>query len=168
MRSGKLSFSSGAIAVAALVVGSVGLTGAANADGFGPPGGGHQPSAPASTPIKHLVVVFQENVSFDHYFGTYPAATNPAGEPSFKPSPGTPAVNGLSGALLTNNPNLSNPQRLDRDQALTCDQDHAYTAEQQAFDHGLMDMFVQKTGPSREVLRSPWPSAWPAWATTPP
>jgi phospholipase C len=25
-----------------------------------------------STPIKHLVVIFQENVSFDHYFGTYP------------------------------------------------------------------------------------------------
>ena len=70
----------------------------------------------------------------------------PPGEPSFSASPGTPTVNGLSGALLTNNPNLSNPQRLDRDQALTCDQDHAYTAEQQAFDHGLMDMFVQHTG----------------------
>ncbi len=28
------------------------------------------------TPIKHLVVVFQENRSFDHYFGTYPNALN--------------------------------------------------------------------------------------------
>ncbi|MGN6628618.1 MAG: alkaline phosphatase family protein, partial [Candidatus Nitrosocosmicus sp.] len=28
------------------------------------------------TPIKHLVVIFQENVSFDHYFGTYPYAAN--------------------------------------------------------------------------------------------
>ena len=26
------------------------------------------------TPIKHVVVIFQENVSFDHYFGTYPNA----------------------------------------------------------------------------------------------
>ena len=26
----------------------------------------------AATPIKHVVVIFQENVSFDHYFGTYP------------------------------------------------------------------------------------------------
>ena len=26
--------------------------------------------AVTSTPIKHLVVMFQENVSFDHYFGT--------------------------------------------------------------------------------------------------
>ena len=29
-----------------------------------------------STPIQHVVVIFQENVSFDHYFGTYPNALN--------------------------------------------------------------------------------------------
>jgi phospholipase C len=98
-----------------------------------------------STPIKHLVVIFQENVSFDHYFGTYPNATNPSGEPAFHPSPDTPSVNGLTSALLTNNPNTANPQRLDRSQAVTCDQDHGYTDEQSAFDHGLMDQFVQHT-----------------------
>ena len=54
-----------------------------------------------STPIKHVVVIFQENVSFDHYFATYPVALNPAGEPQFHARRGTPAVNGLSGALLT-------------------------------------------------------------------
>ena len=32
-----------------------------------------------ATPIKHVVVIFQENVSFDHYFGTYPNATNTDG-----------------------------------------------------------------------------------------
>jgi phospholipase C len=58
-----------------------------------------------ATPIKHLVVLFDENVSFDHYFGTYPNATNPSGEPAFHARPGTPTVNGLSGALLTDNPN---------------------------------------------------------------
>src|ERR1700691_6152855 len=62
-----------------------------------------------ATPIKHLVVIFQENVSFDHYFATYPNATNPSGEPRFVASPGTPSVNGLNGALLTNNPNATNP-----------------------------------------------------------
>ena len=36
-----------------------------------------------ATPIKHLVVIFQENVSFDHYFATYPVAANPSGEPRF-------------------------------------------------------------------------------------
>src|SRR5439155_21491805 len=60
--------------------------------------------------------------------------------------PGTPAVNGLSPALLANNPNLSNPQRLDRSQALTCDQDHAYKDEQAATGHGAMDQFVQALG----------------------
>jgi len=55
-------------------------------------------------------------------------------------------VNGLNGALLSHNPNLSNPQRLGPTQALTCDQDHGYTAEQKAFDQGLMDQFVQNTG----------------------
>jgi phospholipase C len=110
---------------------------------------GHGTRTPqTATPIKHLVVIFQENVSFDHYFGTYPNATNPQGEPAFHAAPGTPSVNGLSGALLTNNPNLDNPQRLDRSQALTCDQDHGYTAEQKAFDMGLMDKFVQFTGVS--------------------
>jgi phospholipase C len=40
-------------------------------------------TSPTSTAINHLVVIFQENVSFDHYFGTYPSATNPPGEPKF-------------------------------------------------------------------------------------
>ena len=58
-------------------------------------------------PIKHLVVIFGENISFDHYFGTYPDALNPAGEPAFHAKAGTPTVNGLKGSLLTHNPNLN-------------------------------------------------------------
>ena len=109
--------------------------------GAAAPAGGDSATA---TPIKHLVVIFQENVSFDHYFGTYPNATNTDGSP-FTAAPGTPTVNGLSGGLLTSNPNSANPQRLGPDLALTCDQDHDYTDEQEAFDHGLMDGFVQHT-----------------------
>jgi len=113
----------------------------------GADGGGTDPAAgiATTTPIKHLVVIFQENVSFDHYFGTYPSAANPSGEPAFTASPGTPTVDGLNSALLTDNPNSANPQRLDRSQAVTCDQDHEYTAEQNAEDHGAMDMFVENT-----------------------
>jgi len=104
---------------------------------------------PTATPIQHLVVVFQENVSFDHYFGTYPRAANPTGEPEFHARPGTPTVNGYTNALLANNPNLNpmngagatNPFRLDRSQAVTADQDHDYTAEQQAYDKGALDLF---------------------------
>jgi len=109
--------------------------------------GGPDPLAKSNTatPIKHIVVIFQENVSFDHYFGTYPSATNPAGEPAFYAKANTPSVNGLTPALLTNNPNTANPTRLDRSQALTCDQDHGYTDEQKAYDNGLADKFVQFT-----------------------
>ena len=104
------------------------------------------PAPTTATPIQHVVVIFQENVSFDHYFGTYPVAANPVGEPAFQAAPGTPTVNGLTPALLQDNPNAAQPQRLDRSQAMTCDMDHGYTAEQKAADGGLMDKFVQSTG----------------------
>ena len=47
------------------------------------------PTSGTVTPIQHLVVIFGENISFDHYFGTYPVATNPKGEPQFHAQPGT-------------------------------------------------------------------------------
>jgi len=109
--------------------------------------------APTATPIKHLVVIFDENESFDHYFGTYPYAANTEGTP-FHAKKGTPTVNGLYaqitakgpvGPLLTNNPNSYDPVRLTPSEALTCDQNHDYTPEQDAFDGGKMDMFVQDT-----------------------
>jgi len=34
-----------------------------------------------ATPIKHLAVLFQENIIFDHYFGIYPHAANTDGNP---------------------------------------------------------------------------------------
>jgi phospholipase C len=113
--------------------------------------------ARTATPIKHLVVIFGENRSFDHYFATYPTATNPSGEPVFKAARNTPAVNNLSAnpGLLTNNPNFTNaangtgaanPFRLDRTQANTADQGHGYTAEQEAYDNGKMDAFPEFTG----------------------
>ncbi|WP_436663630.1 phospholipase C [Alicyclobacillus acidoterrestris] len=108
--------------------------------------------ASTTTPIQHVVVIFDENVSFDHYFGTYPVAANPAGEPKFKAAANTPSVNGLSGALLTNNPNGANPQRLDRSQAETADMDHGYTHEQEAMDGGLMDQFVKYGGSGSDVV----------------
>ncbi len=58
-----------------------------------------------TTPIKHVIVVFQENISFDHYFATYPKAVNGPDESPFNAAPGTPSVNGLTDALLNHNPN---------------------------------------------------------------
>jgi len=132
------------LALAAAVITSVALGPAAGTAAASTPPG---QDTGAITPVQHLVVMYQENVSFDHYFATYPHAANPAGEPPFDPSLETPSVNGLNGSLLApNNPNAVQPFRLDRSQFETRDQDHNYTDEQKAFDAGLMDMFVEKVG----------------------
>jgi phospholipase C len=129
-----------------------------------PPGNGNANTTPPPTPptpttssaaIKHVVVIFGENVSFDHYFATYPVAANLPGETPFTAAAGTPVPAGLSTALLTNNPNLansangagaSNPYRLDPSQAATADQDHDYNDEQKAFDNLKMDLFPLSVG----------------------
>ncbi|MFL6057025.1 MAG: phospholipase C [Actinoallomurus sp.] len=97
-----------------------------------------------ATPIKHVVVLFDENVSFDHYFGTYPKAANTDGT-KFTAKRNTPRVDGLTTKLLKQNPNQYNPNRLTPAQALTCDQDHGYGNEQKAVNGGKMDQFVQYT-----------------------
>jgi phospholipase C len=162
--------------------GSPGAPGpAGEAGATGPKGAGGEAGAPGvgftdpaaqyatATPIKHVVVVFGENISFDHYFGTYPTAQNNTGETAFTAAAGTPAVNSLktpldvnnnfaaiaSPTLLTANPNsitidggtsAANPFRLASAQANTSDQGHGYTAEQKAYDNGHMDLFPQNTG----------------------
>jgi phospholipase C len=102
---------------------------------------------PTQTKIKYLVVIDDENVAFDHYFGTYPVAPNPPGEPRFTALPNTPSLNGIAGVIASQNLNLANPFRLDRSQDFTCDNTNLYMNEQQAFNGGLMDMFVQFTSP---------------------
>jgi phospholipase C len=111
--------------------GPPGPPGEAGVPGTAADGGGSGKSDPAgafatTTPIKHLVIVFGENISFDHYFGTYPMAANPAKEPTFVAVASTPMANNLvtpldpnnhfaplpgpdAGGtnLLTNNPNLT-------------------------------------------------------------
>jgi phospholipase C len=129
----------------------VGCSGGMSHSQMGTGGVAHIPSGT----IQHIIVIFGENVSFDHYFGTYPMAANRPGEPPFTAASGTPTPEGLSGTLLTANPNALNPKngtgatnpfRLDRAQAATADQDHAYAPEQAAFDNGAMDLFPYALG----------------------
>jgi len=152
-----------AISGGTLIVLAVLATGAANAQT-------PAPAAGPATPIQHLVVIFQENVSFDHYFGTYPFAANPEGQPAFYAYQTTPSVNGFSPAFLLSNANLTNlangsgasaPFRLDRSQASTSDQDHDYTAEQMAYHSGLADLFPKATGTA-----GPPPGSIPQAGTT--
>jgi phospholipase C len=136
-------------------------------------------TAPATTtPIKHVVVIYDENISFDHYFGTYPYAANVAGDgPAFTPLPDTlkkntitnytsnpsllagfggvvagsaiPGANGKAGT----NPNSVAPFLVDHDHQWMCSQGHAYYAEQKGMDANasgvpLMDQFVESTSSS--------------------
>jgi phospholipase C len=113
-----------------------------------------------TTPIKYVVVIFQENNSFDHYFGTYPNALYPTGEgvsgqfPSgespFVALPNTPSVNGLNPAV--NKISTVAPFRLDRAQALTCDNDNHYKDEQTAYNKGEVNLFPTTTSGTTEVV----------------
>ena len=146
-----------AVAIAATSIGPVVAKDQADNDKGDKNGGVDSNKLNTKTPIKHLVVIFNENVSFDHYFGTYPNAANVEGEPRFEPARNTPTdTNNLlsNPALLSNNPNLnplnktgaSNPFRLDRSQANTSDQNHGYTPEQSAYDGGKNDLFPLDVG----------------------
>src|SRR5579862_697467 len=123
-----------------------------------------------TTPIKHVVVIFQENVSFDHYFATYPYAMNPDAEPPFHAKGDTPSTNNLLAAgLLDENPNATQPFRLDRSQSNTCDQNHNYLNEQEAVDHGLVDKYVSAVGSGNSGVQNAntlWSGTGPAPAIT--
>jgi phospholipase C len=167
--------------------GAAGSSGAAGASGSAGSGGLADPAAAyaTATPVKHVVVIFGENISFDHYFGTYPTAQNLAGETPITTAASTPKVNNLVNPLdptanfapatalpnlLTANPNsitttlnasdAANPFRLAPSQAATKDMGHNYMPEQQASDNGAMDLFPHYTGTA-----GPPPGA-PAAATT--
>jgi phospholipase C len=117
-----------------------------SAPGWAAGSGGHHGHAPTATPIEHVVVLFDENNSFDHYFATYPKAANTDGT-RFSASKKTPKdIDTLAHAgLLTHNPNQYAPKRLGPDQAMTCDQNHSYGPEQYAYNGGGADRFVQNT-----------------------
>jgi phospholipase C len=96
-----------------------------------------------ATPIHHLVVIFQENIPVDHYFGMYPHAANIDGQP-FNGRPDTPAIDGLTPDLSTHNPNSVQPMRLGGPaRQVTCDQNHEYQVEQLSANGGAMDGFVE-------------------------
>ncbi len=89
------------------------------------------------SPIKHTIILYQENISFDHYFGTYGHGSN-----------GIPAGSALS---YTNGTQTWGPfaptQLLGTTQSRTCDVDHSYTDMIRMVNHGAMDQFLSAFSP---------------------
>src|SRR5882762_9834943 len=56
------------------VCGTVAVFGGIIASGFLYASSAHAATASDASKIKHIVIIMQENRSFDHYFGTYPGA----------------------------------------------------------------------------------------------
>ncbi|HEX2647519.1 MAG TPA: alkaline phosphatase family protein [Candidatus Dormibacteraeota bacterium] len=87
----------------------------------------------SDSPIKHTIILYQENISFDHYFGTYGHGAN-----------GIPAGSKLvhTNGALTWGP-YSPTQLSGATQSRTCDVDHGYADMIKMSNHGAMDMFLQ-------------------------
>ncbi|QYR19615.1 hypothetical protein KZ483_17115 [Paenibacillus sp. sptzw28] len=94
-------------------------------------------STGTSSPIKHLVVIYQENRSYDNYFGTYPTA------PGFKALPGTPKAEGIPDGSynLDENGNKVAPFLFSNQELQTLDVDHGYDDMAKAVNGGKMDGF---------------------------
>jgi phospholipase C len=87
------------------------------------------------TPIKYLVIIYQENRPFDHLFGTYPCSAH------FEYRCNTPTVNGFDPGLLYNNQNGINPFKLTDLNPI--DPHHDMEHLQFSMNNGLMDRFVK-------------------------
>lgn len=81
----------------------------------------------ADIPIKHFVYIIQENITFDHYFGTYPGAD------------GIP--NGAKFAYKPDGPKEVAPFHLSAT-SIPHDLNHSWQAAHVAYDGGKMDGFL--------------------------
>jgi phospholipase C len=86
--------------------------------------------AATNTPIEHLIVVMQQNHTFDNYFGTYPGA------------------NGIpEGTCMPVDPTNADDQACIEPyyigESSIADLDHSYATFQQQYNNGQMDGFIQ-------------------------
>lgn len=83
---------------------------------------------PSTSPIKHIVVIMQENRSFDNYFGTYPGAN------------GIPE--GVCVSLSPDNPKIGCVKPFLSTRAVSADMPHGYQSSIVAYDNGKMDGYM--------------------------
>ncbi len=149
-----------AVGVSTLVIGALAVTGGpALAHGrTSHRGGSHGHRRGTTTPIKHLVVIFQENVSFDHYFATYPVAANVAGETLQGTGVAAPDLHRVAPharrrSTRSAGAGLTRPGQPQQRPAVPADPGAGghvrpgpqLPGEQKAYNGGLMDKFVENT-----------------------
>jgi phospholipase C len=100
-------------------------------------GTGTKPILAALSAVKNIVVVFQENHTFDNYFGTYPGADGTASKNICLPQTPGSTVNCVA---PFHDPNLT-----------PIDMNHRFAAAHKAYDGGKMDAFVIAEG-NRETM----------------
>jgi phospholipase C len=82
----------------------------------------------STNPLKHIVIIMQENRSFDNYFGTYPGANGIPKNTCLPLSPDHPNV-GCVKPFLSTSP-------------VSEDMPHAYQSSVIAYDNGKMDGYL--------------------------
>ncbi|MDV3293188.1 MAG: alkaline phosphatase family protein [Nitrososphaerales archaeon] len=83
-----------------------------------------------ASPIQHIIIIVEENHTFDNYFGTYPGA------------------NGLNGYSAQPNPVSGSLVKPFHIPGVTTSQDlcHSWTCAHTAYDSGKMDGFIKAAG----------------------
>lgn len=90
------------------------------------------PAAGAPLPIKNIIIIMQENRSFDEYFGTYPGVNGIPPGVKLSVSPGSSQY--VEPYLETNTNPIGGP--------------HSWEAAHEDYDNGKMDGFVWTSGPN--------------------
>ena len=90
------------------------------------------PISGAPLPIKHIIIIMQENRSFDEYFGVYPGVNGIPPGVALTISPGSTQT--VSPYLETNPNPAGGP--------------HSWEAAHESYDNGKMDGFVWTSGPN--------------------
>src|SRR5262245_29406021 len=91
----------------------------------------------ADIPIDHIIVLMQENRSFDNYFGQLPAF-------------GQRTVDGLPAHASNPGSDGTPVSSFHEDRYCTADTDHSWTGSHLEFDRGRNDGFVTRNDPGGE------------------
>jgi phospholipase C len=94
---------------------------------------GDQASWPANTPIQHVVILCQENHSFDHYFGSFASTLGSGSQTALGFAPGSLTYYNSSGTAFSPFP---------LNQFCELDPDHSWQGSQAKWNNGAMDGWI--------------------------